>query len=185
MSSGDPDPGAWPVVVEDPVVDEVLNRHAKAFGDSFTDYRNHVYRGMNYQLRLLHLDQPAPEMALAWATHDIGIWTAGTWDYLAPSEELAVALAPGFGITDTARVRSMIAEHHRLRTADDPWVETFRLGDRVDAFHGLTVGTAISRDDVAEVVAALPYGGFHRFLLTSAARWTVRHPLRPLPMLRW
>jgi hypothetical protein len=154
-------------------------------GRSFTDYRNHVYRGMNYQLRLLGLNEPPPEVALAWATHDIGIWTPGTWDYLAPSEEYATAVAPEFGITDATRVRSMVAEHHKLRPVDDPWVETFRLADRIDAFRGLTIGTAISRKDVSEVVEILPYGGFRKFLVTNAAKWAVRHPLRPLPMIRW
>lgn len=173
------------VVVENAIVDAILARHAGDLGSGFTDYHNHLYRGMNYQLRLLDLSDSPPEIALAWATHDIGIWTAGTWDYLAPSEELAVALAPDFGITDTTRVRSMIIEHHKLRTVDDPWVETFRLADRVDAFRGLTIGTGISREDVAEVVSALPYGGFHRLLITSAASWALKHPLHPLPMVRW
>lgn len=173
------------VVVENPVVDTILDRHAEVLGGSFTDYRNHLYRGMNYQLRLLALDQPPAEIALAWATHDIGIWTARTCDYLAPSEDLAVALAPQFAITDTTRLRLMIAEHHKLRAVEDPWVETFRLADRIDAFRGVTIGTHISRKDVSEVVEPLPYGGFHTFLATSAARWTIRHPLRPLPMLRW
>lgn len=173
------------VVVTDPVIDTVLERCAERLGDSFTDYHNHLYRGLNYQLRLLGLDQPPPELALAWATHDIGIWTAGTWDYLAPSAELAEASAAEFGVTDTARLHSMIVEHHKLRAVDDPWVETFRLADRVDAFRGLTLGTGIRRKDVAEVVEALPYGGFHTLLIKNAANWAVRHPLRPLPMVRW
>lgn len=166
-------------------MDAILDRHAGTIGRSFTDYRNHVYRGMNYQLRLLGLDEPPPQVALAWATHDIGIWTAGTWDYLRPSEELATALASEFGVTDTTSVRLMIVEHHKLRAVEDPWVETFRLGDRVDALRGLTLGTGINRRDVSEIVHALPYGGFHTFMLASAARWVRRHPLRPMPMLRW
>lgn len=72
-----------------------------------------------------------------------------------------------------------------LLSVDDVWVETFRLGDRVDVFRGLVIGTELHRADVDEVIGALPYGGFHTFLLHSAAKWTLRHPLRPLPMLRW
>lgn len=64
------------VLVADPIVDTVLDRYASTVGDSLTDYRNHLYRGMNYQLRLLGMTQAPPEIALAWATHDIGIWTA-------------------------------------------------------------------------------------------------------------
>lgn len=173
------------VVVENPVVDAVLARHVDVLGEGFTDYRNHLYRAMNYHLRLLGFDAPPAEIALAWVAHDIGIWTAGTFDYLAPSAQLAASLAPEFGITDTARVRAMIVEHHKLRAVADPWVETFRIADRVDAFRGLTAGTPIGRNDVAEIVEALPYGAFHTFLVKRAAKWMRRHPLRPLPMLRW
>lgn len=171
--------------MQDPIVDTVLARYASALGPSLTDYRNHLYRGLNYQLRLLGLAEPAPEIALAWVTHDIGIWTAGTWDYLEPSVALAERLAPEFGIADPTRTKTMVADHHKLRSVDDGWVETFRLADRIDAFRGLVIGTELHRADVDEVVGALPYGGFHAFLVRSAARWTVRHPLRPLPMLRW
>lgn len=173
------------VVLTNPIVDAVLDRHTPALGESFTDYRNHLYRGMNYQLRLLGLAEPPPEIALAWATHDIGIWTAGTWDYLGPSAALAEQLAPEFGVVDVSRTTAMVTDHHKLRPVDDVWVETFRLGDRVDVFRGLAVGTQLHRSDVREVVNTLPYGGFHTFMLGSAARWTLRHPLRPLPMLRW
>ncbi|MUM18500.1 hypothetical protein FZI91_18970 [Mycobacterium sp. CBMA271] len=173
------------VLVADPIVDAVLDRYALTIGDSLTDYRNHLYRGMNYQLRLLGMTQAPPEIALAWATHDIGIWTAGTWDYLDPSVALAEQLAPEFGITDVARTKAMVADHHKLRAADDLWVEMFRLGDRVDAFRGLYAWTGLERSDVREVVEALPYGGFHGFLLKTAGKWTLKHPLRPMPMLRW
>lgn len=173
------------VLTENPIVDAVLDRYATAIGPSLTAYRNHLYRGMNYQLRLLGITEPPPEIALAWAVHDIGIWTAGTWDYIEPSAALAGQLAAEFGVTDVERTKTMVVDHHKLRPVDDEWVETFRLGDRVDAFRGLTIGTEVHRADVREVVEALPYGGFHTFLLRSAAGWTLRHPLRPMPMLRW
>ncbi|WP_078331084.1 hypothetical protein [Mycobacteroides salmoniphilum] len=173
------------VLVEDPIVDAILDRYASTIGDSLTDYRNHLYRGMNYQLRLLGMTTAPPEIALAWATHDIGIWTAGTWDYLDPSVALAEQLAPEFGIDDAGRTTTMVADHHKLRSAEDLWVETFRLGDRIDAFHGLYAWTGLERADVREVVEALPYGGFHGFLVRTAGKWTLKHPLRPMPMLRW
>lgn len=173
------------VVVENPIIDAVLDRYTTAIGENFTDYRNHLYRAMNYQLRLLGSTEPPAEITLAWATHDIGIWTAGTWDYLEPSVALAERLAPDFGVGDVARTKVMIADHHKLRAVNDPWVETFRLADRIDAFRGVVAGTGLHRADVREVVAALPYGGFHTFLLRSAGKWTLRHPLHPLPMLRW
>ncbi len=53
--------------------------------------------------------------ALAWATHDLGIWTAGTFDYLTPSADLAAAYADEFGIADVDQLRALVTEHHRLR----------------------------------------------------------------------
>ncbi|MDR7171995.1 hypothetical protein J2W56_005756 [Nocardia kruczakiae] len=61
---------------------------------------------------------------------------------------------------------------------------SFRIADRIDVSGGLVRG-GLPRAEVRAVVAALPYHGFHRFLAESAARWALRHPLRPLPMLRW
>jgi hypothetical protein len=174
------------VVTSDAVIDGVLDERRTAFGAQFTAYRNHVYRGLNYQLRMLGLTSAPPAIALAWAAHDAGIWTAGTWDYLGPSAVLAGELAADVGVDDAERVGRMITEHHRLRpVADDAWVETFRRADRVDVFRGITLGSGITRSDVSDVVKALPYCGFHTFLVRTAASWTLRHPRRPMPMLRW
>ena len=97
--------------------------------------------------------------ALAWAAHDLGIWTARTFDYLTPSADLAAEHADEFGITAVDQLRVLITEHHRLRRSDDRMTETFRK--------------------------ELPYRGFHAFLAKGLAGYAARHPLRPLPMLRW
>ncbi|MET9216650.1 MULTISPECIES: hypothetical protein [unclassified Nocardia] len=166
-----------------PVIDEVLARHRAALGPDEQTYRNHVYRCANYQRALLGGELP-DAAALAWAVHDLGIWTAGTFDYLAPSAELGDELAAGFGITDPELVRTMVLEHHGLRARTDPLVETFRVADRVDVSHGV-LRSGIDAGFAAQVVARFPYRGFHGFLVRSALRQAVRHPTRPLPMLRW
>ena len=56
----------------------------------FTAYRNHAYRVVNFCAH----SRPAPtprleKIALAAAFHDLGIWTAHTFDYLEPSIDLA------------------------------------------------------------------------------------------------
>ncbi len=122
--------------------------------------------------------------ALAWAAHDLGIWTAGTFDYLEPSADLASLHAPEFGITDIEHVRRMITEHHKLRTTSDPVVEAFRMADLIDVSYGLVPG-GIGRSRVKAVVGELPYLGFHAFLAKGLTGHAVRRPLRPLPMLRW
>ena len=65
------------VVAEHPIVDAVLDRHRDALGDDLSAYRNHVYRCLTYHQLLLGFSIP-DAAALAWATHDLGIWTAGT-----------------------------------------------------------------------------------------------------------
>ncbi|MGW5106650.1 hypothetical protein [Nocardia sp. NPDC004123] len=166
-----------------PVVDAVLDRYHRELGDELPKYRNHVLRSLNYQQLLL--GEPVPDTAaLAWAVHDLGIWTAGTWDYLEPSAQLVTQHAAEFGIDDVERTRRMVLDHHRLRGTNDRLSETFRVADRIDASRGL-VYHPLTRADVKSVVAQLPYLGFHMFLAHRAATYALAHPIRPLPMVRW
>ena len=113
------------VVTAHPIVDAVLDRHRDALGDDLPTYRNLVYRCINYHKLLL--GAPVPDFAaLAWAAHDLGIWTARTFDYLTPSADLAARHAAEFGIADIDRLQTLITEHHRLRRLDDRVTETFR-----------------------------------------------------------
>lgn len=172
------------VLTSHAVVDDVLGGFRDRLGPDAVRYRNHVYRGLNYQRMLLELTTIPDEIALAWALHDIGIWITG-WDYLAPSLQQVDELAPKFGIDDVDRVRQMVGEHHKVRPCrDDEWVESFRVADRIDVTKGL-LRQALTRSQIADVLQAFPYEGFHGLLVRTAARWTITHPLRPLPMLRW
>jgi hypothetical protein len=171
------------VVTAHPIVDAVLDRYRDALGDDGSAYRNHVYRCITYHQLLLGFSI-SDVAALAWATHDLGIWTASTFDYLAPSADLAAASADEFGITDVDQLRALITEHHRLRPTDDRVTETFRRADLVDVSHGL-LHNRIARSAVRAAVAPLPYCGFHALLVKGLAGYAARHPLRPLPMMRW
>lgn len=82
----------------------MLERYHHALGGHLHTYRNHVYRGLTYHQLLLGSAVP-DSIALAWVVHDLGIWTAGSFDYLAPSVDLASAHADEFGITDIEHVR--------------------------------------------------------------------------------
>lgn len=170
------------IVTEHPVVDTVLSRHAGALGASAPVYRGHVLRGLNYQALLL--GEPVPDSAaLAWAVHDLGIFTAGTFDYLPPSVALVPGLAAELGIAEVALAEEMVREHHGLRSRSDVLVETFRRADLVDASRG-TIRAGLTRAQVREVAAALPYAGFHRQILGGLLAHAVRHPARPFPMVK-
>jgi hypothetical protein len=170
-------------VTAHPVVDAALQRYADALGGDLPAYRNHVYRGLTYHRALC--GAPLPDWAaLAWAVHDLGIWTAGTFDYLGPSCDLASSLAGEFGVTEVGYARTLIAEHHKLRAVGDPMSETFRIADRIDVSRGLLTAP-LPRSFVKRVVQELPYLGFHAFLVRGLAGHAGTHPRRPLPMLRW
>lgn len=172
------------VVMSHPVVETLLTHYRLQIGADLDTYRNHVYRGLNYQRRLLGRDEVSNDQALAWAVHDLGIWTAHTFDYLAPSAELARRHADEAEVADLPRVIEMVELHHKLRPVHDPLVETFRKADRIDVARG-HLRSGLGSREIDEITAALPYCGFHRFLLREATRHITRHPLRPLPMFRW
>jgi hypothetical protein len=171
------------VVTAHPIVDAVLDRHRDALGDDLPAYRNHVYRCLTYHQILLGFSIP-DVAALAWATHDLGIWTVGGFDYLEPSADLAEGYADEFGVADVDQLRALVTEHHRLRPVDDRVTETFRKADLIDVSHGV-LRQGIGRSAVRAAVEQLPYNGFHAFLAKGLSGYAVRHPLRPLPMMRF
>ncbi len=170
------------IIYTNAIVDKVLERFAGQLGTDYSAYRNHVMRCLNYYALLT--DAPvSDEAALAWAVHDLGIWTAGTFDYLEPSAQLAAELAPEFGIADTHRAEELVLGHHQVLPFGARDLESFRRADLIDVSHGI-LRHGLSGKDIRAIVRVFPYAGFHRFLATGLLGHAVRHPLRPLPMLR-
>ena len=167
----------------------MLDAHAVELGEDFTAYRNHAYRVVNLCAALHPGDAATIEkIAIAAAFHDLGIWTAHTFDYLAPSIDLACAHLHCGGHEDwRAGVAGMIREHHkvrRFRGADAELVEPFRQADWIDVSLGLlTFG--LPRARLRAIFARWPNAGFHRRLVQLTLREARRHPLRPLPVLKW
>jgi len=172
-----------PLVTSNPLIDTVLARYSDLLGAEASAYRNHVYRGLNYQLRIL--DSEATDLlALAWVGHDLGLWTDHTLDYLPPSLRLGRELAAEFRVDDIERLQMMIQFHHRVRRIADPVAESFRVADRADAWQGRW-RRPLHLEDIDGAVRQFPYCGFHRFLRQSLVAYAIRHPLRPLPMFLW
>jgi hypothetical protein len=170
------------VQTHDPIIENVLDAHREALGSDLPALRNHIYRSLNYQRLLLGVEKLPDAAVLAWAVHDLGIWTARTFDYLAPSADLARAFATES--TDLAATESMVLRHHRIRPVADPLTESFRRADLIDVSRGL-LPARVGRRAVREIVAEFPYEGFHRFLARGLTTYAIRNPLRPFPMLRW
>lgn len=171
------------------VVDGILDSYRGVIGSAFDGYRNHVYRVVNLCLSLGDFDAVAREkIEVAGAFHDIGIWTAGTAAYLAPSEDVARAYLARVGKDEWAdEIAEMIEMHHGVHScvgSQYALVEPFRRADIADFSLGL-VRMGIPKALVKELQAEFPNSGFHKLLAKMGAQWFVRHPLNPLPMYRW
>jgi hypothetical protein len=172
-----------------PTVDEVLDTHAPELGRDLVAYRHHVYRVANLCLAIVGDGQADIEkIAVAAVFHDLGIWTHRTFDYIAPSVALARQHLAARGRTDWApEIDAMIVSHHKITASPgspQSLVESFRRADWIDVTLGLrTFGRP--RTMLAAVNAQWPSAGFHRRLVElTIDRWW-KHPLSPLPMVRW
>ena len=170
-------------------LDAVLENHAAALGADFIGYRNHAYRVVNLCLALQPAGESAVEkVALAAAFHDLGIWTAGTFDYLAPSVDLACRHLDGSGSTDwQSDIAGMIREHHKLRRyrgTGAEMIEPFRRADWIDVSRGV-LSFGLPRTLLREIFARWPNAGFHKRLLKLTLREARAHPSRPIPVLKW
>jgi hypothetical protein len=172
-----------------PTVEAVLNDHRSELGDDFIAYRNHVYRVANLCLAVVGDSRVELEkIAVAAVFHDLGIWTNHTFDYIAPSVRIAREHLAARGLADwIPEVEAMIVDHHKITPshADPPsLVESFRRADWIDVTFGWR-RFGLQRGVVAAVNETWPDAGFHRRLveLTIARFW--RHPLTPLPMVKW
>ena len=167
-------------------LDDVLNAHAPALGGDFAGYRNHAYRVMNLCLALSPSGD-RKKIALAAAFHDLGIWTAATFDYIPPSVEMASTHLAASGQSPWApEIETTIREHHKLtryKPHPDWLVEPFRKADLVDVSRGL-VTFGLPHALIKDVFAQWPSAGFHRRLVQLSLNRLVSHPLSPLPMVR-
>jgi hypothetical protein len=172
-----------------PTVDEVLDDHASELGQDFTGYRNHVYRVVNLCLAMVGDSRLELEkIAIAGVFHDLGIWTNKTFDYIAPSAVLAREYLAARGMADwSPEIEAMIADHHKITSSrgnTPSLVESFRRADWIDVSRGLR-RFGVPRPFIAAVSATWPSAGFHRRLVVLTIDRFSKHPLSPLPMVKW
>lgn len=180
-----------PVERENPVIDRQLDRWTEALGKDALAYCGHAYRVYHYcRLLVREPDEDTDEkIAVAAVYHDLGIWTHGTMDYLGPSLELVARYLEtedrSFWIPE---VQTMIENHHKLRPyrnrASGGLVECFRRADLVDLTGG-RIRFGIDLDRVRAIKSTFPANGFYRRLVGLLTWWSLMHPLRPLPMMKW
>jgi hypothetical protein len=171
------------------MIDTILDGFRDALGADFTAYRNHCRRVARFCRQFLP-DASADDekIAVAAAFHDLGIWTAGTWDYLEPSVALARAYLVDCGRENwCGEISESIAQHHKLTPVKgSPWpiVEALRRADLADVSCGV-LRSGLSADVVRTIRSEYPGAGFHLRLVQLGCAGALRRPTRPLPMMRW
>jgi hypothetical protein len=172
-----------------PTVEEVLDDHVAELGHDLTAYRNHVYRVVNLCLAMAADKRVELEkITVAAVFHDLGIWTNQTFDYIAPSVTLVREHLAARGMADwIPEIEAMILNHHKVTPSHanpHSLVESFRRADWIDVSRGVR-RFGLSRAFISAVDAAWPNAGFHRRLVQLAIDRLLKHPLTPLPMVKW
>ncbi len=98
------------------LIDSILGGYREVIGEDYPGYRNHVQRMVNFCLALGAFEaETRHKIVIAGAFHDIGIWTAQTFDYLPPSIEAADIYLKREGLTAwSAEIRQMIDQRTQL-----------------------------------------------------------------------
>ena len=172
-----------------PTVEEVLDIHTSELGHDLIAYRNHVYRVVNLCLAIVGDRRVDLEkIAVAAVFHDLGIWTSNTFDYISPSVAIARKHLAARGMAEwIPEIEAMIVDHHKVTPSHanpQSLVESFRRADWIDVSRGLrTFG--LPHTFIAAVAATWPSAGFHRRLVQLTIDRFWKHPLTPLPMVKW
>lgn len=182
------------IVEKHPEIESLLEPWSTVIGSDFAGYKGHVYRVFHYCLALVRYGEAddVSKIAIAAVHHDLGIWSHKTMDYLGPSVELASRHLDAAGRTAwTVEVSEMILNHHKIRPFRisgpareiERLVEPFRRADLIDVSLG-RVRFGLDRAYIRDVKAAHPAGGFYGRILRLIAGYGLRHPRRPMPMMK-
>lgn len=172
-----------------PLLEEILSPWQEIIGDEYQGYRNHVYRMIHCCFALKDCNSKEREkIIVAGAFHDLGIWIEDTVDYIPPSIPPAMEYLKIRNLESwSEEVTLMISEHHKINEYQSkayPLVEIFRRADLVDFSLGL-FKFDIEKADIEELKRSFPNHDFHKNLAKRATSWFVKHPLDPLPMMKW
>lgn len=203
----------------DQLIEEIIAPYQSQLEKVFLPYKNHVLRVAHFAMLLkkdYQQDDPH-KIAIAAVFHDIGIWTANTFDYLDPSRSLARQYLAENGLEKWAdEIDLIIDNHHKLgryrlpsgkeqrnsaflpeeveeksdktkvgqspETLQDN-VEAFRKADLLDLTKGLK-SFGIKRKEIRAQYEKYPMNGFRTVIIQRFFKHFIRHPFRPLPMMK-
>lgn len=169
------------------VIEKLLTQHEKEIGKDFEKYKNHVYRVFSICTRMDNVKHDEEKYAIAAVFHDIGIWTANTFDYLEPSIARANNYLETEGKSDWKdEIKFMIDMHHkksRYLGKYEKTVEIFRRADWIDVTKGKKL-FGFSKLEYNRIIKQYPILGFHKFLIMQTIKNLFKSPLNPLPMFK-
>lgn len=179
------------VVREVRLIEELLGPHSAALGSTFRGYRAHAYRMFNFARALAADPRPDADdrIAIVAVLHDLPVVLDGDLEYVERGGALAADHAAAIGKPEWGEELRLMAEnHHKIRPYAGPHqglVEATRRADWIDAsFTRLRFG--LPGCYVQEVARAFPMSDLYPWPAARLmVRYAVRHPRRPLPMLRW
>ena len=169
------------------IIEELLSQHEKEIGKDFEKYKNHVYRVFSICTKMDEVKHNEEKYAIAAVFHDIGIWTANTFDYLEPSIILAHNYLDTIGKSDWKDEIELIIDMHHKKSKysgkHEKTVETFRRADWIDVTKGRKL-FGFSKSEFNRIIKQYPILGFHKFLIMQTIKNLFKFPLNPLPMFK-
>lgn len=179
------------LIRDHPLIEEILGPHRAGLGEFYDPARSHAYRMLNWG-RHLAPEEPFRDerLAIVAAFHDLPAFL--DWhleDYLERAADLAGGYLARAGHADwTDEIRLMIDNHHKVRSYRTPGgalVEATRRADWIEVSMG-ALRFGLPRDYLREIDAAFPLRPATYFrCMRKVGAYALRHPRRPLPMLRW
>lgn len=169
------------------LISEVIELHRAELGNDYVKYYNHCCRVYTYAAQLSRANKEEQlQLAIATAFHDIGLWTADTFDYLGPSIKLAEEYLKANGLERYSDgVIQIILNHHKLTSFKQNYLaEAFRKADLIDLSYGL-FRFGLPGAEMSATNALYPSHGFRRFILKKIVLNFLQHPFNPLPIVKW
>jgi HD domain len=169
------------------LITNILSSYKKELGSNFEKYHNHSCRVFVFASILSNAtEDEEKQLAIASAFHDIGIWAANTFDYLDPSMKLAEKYLTQHQLDHWINnVKEIINNHHKLTPfKKNQLAESFRKADLIDLTFGV-IKFGISPAQITENKKLYPALGFQSYIFKVVLKNIVRHPLNPLPIVKW
>lgn len=163
---------------------KILSQYKEQLGDDYQSYLNHVKRVYSYAC-MLRLERESDLLLVAAVFHDLDLWVSETMDYLNGSVSLSHAHVDKNNLAlDKQLLSDVISLHHKLtKIKRKPEAEAFRKADLIDLTSGC-IHFNIPRSIIVDTERRHPRLGFTKTVIKKTLKWSRRHPLNPLPMVK-